>query len=136
MWKKATIALSVIISLGLIWGALSINKNDSSDVQSSVNTIREENGVQYIRILARGGYFPRQITAKANMPTVLELETRGTYDCSSALTIPQLNYRKILPATGITKIEVPNDLAINSLDILCGMGMYRSVVNFGGGDGT
>lgn len=130
MWKKATIILSIVISLGLIWVALSGNKDESSNLQTSSSVVREENGVQYIRILARGGYSPKQITAKANMPTVVEVETKGTYDCSAALTIPQLDYNKFLPATGVTTIEVPKNLAVNSLDITCSMGMYSSVINF------
>jgi plastocyanin domain-containing protein len=130
MWKKATIALSIIISLGLVWGIISINKDDPSNLQTNSNIVREENGVQYIRILARGGYSPKQITAKANMPTVLEIETKGTYDCSAALAIPKLGYQQFLPPTGVTKVEVPQNLASDSLDITCSMGMYSSVINF------
>lgn len=130
MWKKITILLSTIISLGLIWLSISVNTDGSPGLQTGPNVLREENGVQYIRILARAGYSPKQITAKANMPTVLEIETKGTYDCSAALTIPKLDYQKFLPANGITKIEVSKSLATGSFDILCSMGMYSSEINF------
>lgn len=129
MWKNATIVLSIIICFGLIWGILSSN-NDQLNVQTDFVPVREENGTQYIHILARGGYFPRQIKAKANMSTMLEIETKGTYDCSAALTIPKLGYQKFLPGTGITNIEIPKNVAINSLDILCSMGMYHTTINF------
>lgn len=131
MRKKAIITLCTLISIWLIWGALSTGNVEPTSAQTSSTAVREEDGIQYIRILARGGYSPRQITAKANIPTVLEIETKGTYDCSSALTIHQLNYQKFLPATGVIKIEVPKNLAVNTLDILCSMGMYSAMVNFG-----
>lgn len=129
MWKNTTIVLSIIICFGLIWGILTSN-SDQTSTQADFTAVREENGTQYIHILARGGYFPRQITAKANMPTILEMETKGTYDCSAALTIPKLNYQKFLPGTGITNIEIPKNMATNSLDVLCSMGMYHATVNF------
>lgn len=131
MLQKFIVALGIFISLGLVWAALSVNPEQEGSLQGNSNVVREENGTQYIRITARGGYSPDQITAKANMPTVLEIETKGTYDCSSSLNIPKLNYREFLPATGITKIDVPQNLTTAPLDILCGMGMYTSTINFG-----
>ncbi len=128
MSPKIIVAVSIIISAGLIWAGLSMRGNEQMPAEKT-EAVREENGVQYIRVLARGGYSPSQITAKANMPTVLEIETKGTYDCSASLTIPQLNYQKFLPATGITKVEIPKNLAMNSLDLVCSMGMYSSTVN-------
>lgn len=125
--KKILITLSIALSLGLIWVALSTNGEPAT--QSS-DVVRVENGTQYIRIVARGGYSPKQISATANMLTVLEIETKGTYDCSAALTIPKLGYSQFLPPTGVTKIEVPKNLATNSLDVTCSMGMYNSVINF------
>ena len=131
MLQKIIITLGIVLSLGLIWGALSINPEQGTIAVNSGNVVREENGVQYIKILARGGYSPKQINAKANMPTVLEIETKGTYDCSASLTIPQLNYKKFLDPTGLVKIDVPKDQAQGPLNILCSMGMYSSTINFG-----
>jgi plastocyanin domain-containing protein len=131
MLQKIIITLGIVISLGLIWGALSINPEQGTTTANSGSVVREENGVQYIKILARGGYSPKQINAKANMPTVLEIETKGTYDCSASLTIPQLNYQKFLDPTGLVKIDVPKDEAKGPLNILCSMGMYSSTINFG-----
>lgn len=130
MWKKATIALSIVISLGLIWGALSFNGKEQSSQQNDTQSIRQEDGAQVIHILARGGYSPQQITAKAGVPTILEVETKGTYDCSAAFTIPQLSYQKHLPPSGVTKIEIPSTSATGSLTGLCAMGMYSFSINF------
>lgn len=128
--QKIIIALSVMMSVGIIWIAFNFNGNDSTPLPSSNAVVREENGVQYIRVLARSGYSPRQITAKADVPTVLEIETKGTYDCSAAFTLPQLGYQEFLPATGITKIEIPKELAMNSITGLCSMGMYSFTLDF------
>ncbi len=125
--KKIFITLSIVLSLGLIWVALSMN---SEPATQGLDVVRIENNTQYIRILARGGYSPKQINATANMPTVLEIETKGTYDCSAALTIPKLGYSQFLPPSGVTKVEVPKNQTSDSLDLTCSMGMYNSVINF------
>lgn len=130
MLEKVILTLSILISLAVISVAFSMNNDEPLPFNSTASVVREENGIQYIRIFAQGGYTPNQITAKANIPTVLEVETKGTYDCSAALSIPQLNYRQFLPATGVTKIEVPSHLALNTLDVLCSMGMFSSVIHF------
>lgn len=130
MLQKVIITLSVFLSFGLIWLALSFDNGGQANVSGNIDAVREENGVQYIRVLARGGYTPNQINAKANMPTVLEIETQGTYDCTAGVVIPELDYQEFLPATGVTEIEIPENLAINSLNLLCSMGMYSATVEF------
>lgn len=128
--QKLIIVFSIVMSVGLIGFALNLNRNELASIPSMNQAVREENGVQYIRVQARGGYSPRMITAKADIPTVLEIETKGTYDCSAAFTIPQLGYQEFLPATGVTKIEISKELAMNSITGLCSMGMYSFTLNF------
>lgn len=126
MLQKFLVAFSIALSVGLIWFALSIG-NEPSD---PISSIRVEGGTQIIHVLARGGYSPRQIVAKADMPTVLEIETKGTYDCSLALNIPKVGFKKSLPNTGTTKIEVPREMTNGNLDGVCAMGMYSFTVDF------
>jgi hypothetical protein len=64
------------------------------------------------------------------MPTLLKINTNGTFDCSSALSIPSLNYQKYLPATGETLIEVPPQESGTTLQGTCAMGMYNFSVKF------
>lgn len=139
MAQKLILTLSVLISIGLVWGALVYEPNagggrggdnDSGTFENAPGVVREENGVQYIRIVARGGYRPTQVIAEAGVKTILEIETQGTYDCSAALNIPQLGFQQFLPATGVTPIEIPEEYATGSLNILCSMGMYRSRIDF------
>lgn len=120
------IVIILILFLGNGDGAGSNAKNNRS--VSSV--VRQENGQQMIRLLARGGYRPNVINAVAGKDSVLEIETKGTYDCSSSVSIPKLNYRSSLPATGVTKIKIPSNKAIGSMKVLCSMGMYSATINF------
>lgn len=141
MQQQTKISLSIIIVAILIGGALLLGGSTSLTTsgknqittQQNANTntnIREENGVQIIKILARGGYNPRKIMAQANKPLKIEMETKGTYDCSSAFVIPALKYQKQLPATGITTIDIPAQPADSTIQGLCAMGMYSFTVEF------
>ena len=87
-------------------------------------------GKQIITINAKGGYSPKLTTAKAVMPTVINMKTQGTFDCSSALTIPSLGISKNLPPTGETLIDVPPQNAGTTLQGHCSMGMYNFAINF------
>ena len=87
-------------------------------------------GKQIITISAKGGYSPRVTSAAAGLPTVIKMDTQGTFDCSSALIIPSLSYQKYLPPSGETLIDVPPQKAGAKLQGLCSMGMYNFTVNF------
>ncbi len=87
-------------------------------------------GKQIITIDAKGGYQPRSTTAKANIPTVIRLNTKATFDCSSAVVIPSLRYRSNLPPSGETSIDVPPQKVGSTLQGLCAMGMYNFAIHF------
>jgi plastocyanin domain-containing protein len=129
MLQKTIVTLGVLLSLGLMYIAFNIEA--TPNYLQPTEIVREENGTQYIRILARGGFSPQTVKAKANMPTVLELETKGTYDCSTAIVIPDLEYRNFLPATGVTEIEIPQEKTLSALTGSCIMGMYYFTIDFG-----
>jgi len=128
MLQKFIVTISILLSLGLIYIAFSIESPTSAPTSNQAVVI--ENGTQYINVFARAGYSPRVIKAKANMPTVLKMETKGTYDCSTAFVIPDLNYQQFLPATGITRIDIPIEKTVGSLTGTCSMGMYYFTVEF------
>ncbi len=96
----------------------------------SVNNVSFVNGKQIISVRARGGYSPRVSLARADMPTVLRMETKGTFDCSSALIIPSIDYRGYLPQAGITEIEISPQKSGTTLKGFCAMGMYSFQVKF------
>lgn len=134
------IAMLVIIVTGYI-----VTRDTSNDISSGgsgkiVNSVKVvensqqnsvmKDGVQYVTITARGGYSPRQSSAKAGAVTKLIVKTNGTYDCSAALVIHSLNYRKMLPNTGETIIDIGTPKAGDTLQGVCGMGMYSFVISF------
>ncbi len=127
---KSTI-ISILIAVVLIGGAVFLvnGKSDApqGEVKSNVTVV---DGKQIIEIDVKGGYSPRITTAKADMPTIIKMKTSGTFDCSSALTIPSIGYQKNLPQSGITDIEVPAQKVGTNLQGICSMGMYNFSVKF------
>ncbi len=98
--------------------------------QGDTSAVREENGKQIIHIVAGHGYNPRLIAAKANKPTILEMELSAAYDCSAGLRIPALNVQQFLKTDGLTLITVPPQEAGSTLTGLCSMGMYKFDIKF------
>lgn len=123
------ILIAVVVISGLIFfNEKSLNsKNPDSKTANNVSLVE---GKQIITITAKGGYLPRISSAKADVPTTLKIDTKGTFDCSTALSIPSLNYYKNLPPTGETLIAVPPQKPGTSLKGICSMGMYNFSVNF------
>jgi len=127
------VSASIIGTAILIGGALILsvgNGNSEGDVAVAADNISIVDGVQIINISAKGGYSPRTTSAKADTPTLLKVATTGTFDCSSALTIPTIGYSANLPSTGLTEISVPPQKAGTTMRGLCSMGVYNFVVNF------
>ena len=129
--KQSTI-IALIIGGAFVIGAffLSQGKTTTSAAVAPVNNVTIENGKQIVTISAKGGYSPRISKAKADMPTTLRISTNGTFDCSSSLNLPSMNYQKNLPATGVTDVELPAQKAGSTFEGLCGMGMYRFQITF------
>ncbi len=119
--------IAILVAALLIGGALFFGKKPST---TSVNNVTIVEGNQIIEIGAKGGYSPQQTVAKADVPTILKVTTRGTFDCSAALTIPSLNYSTMLQPSGEVLIEVPPQKAGSTLQGICGMGMYNFQVQF------
>ena len=97
---------------------------------SQANNVTQVEGKQVIEITAKGGYSPNRSVAKANVPTVLKVRTKGTFDCSAALKSPAVGYNKILPASADTLIEIPPQKSGAVVQGLCAMGMYSFQLHF------
>ncbi len=127
---------SIIITLVLLAGIVFIFTRSSkpSDnpkaINQSLRNVKIKDGIQYITIDAKSGYSPQESTAQAGIPTKLIVATNGTYDCSASLAINSLNFRKVLPQTGETEIDIGIPKAGEPLRGVCGMGMYNFVINF------
>jgi plastocyanin domain-containing protein len=120
---------TIIITLGLVVaiGIIFVGGRKNSE---SVQNIEIRDGVQYITINAKGGYYPRESTAKAGIPTKLIVKTDDTYDCSSALVVRSVGFQEILPKTGKTEIDLGIPKTGVPIEGICGMGMYSFNVNF------
>ena len=127
-----SIIISVVAVVLLIGGSFFLfrdNQNGSAaqDTSSNVSIV---DGKQIIEINAKGGYSPRTTTAKADIPTVLRVKTKGTFDCSAALKIPSIKYKNILPASGNTDINIPSQKSGSTIQGLCYMAMYSFIIKF------
>lgn len=127
--KKSTVklvfgAFLLVFSLIGIFFVVTWQKGNTVLAQS------EQNGTQIITIDTKGGYYPNNVIAKANIPTIIRFKTDNTYDCSAALYIKDLNVSQVLPPTGQTDIKVEAQAAGKQITGSCSMGMYGFRVTF------
>jgi plastocyanin domain-containing protein len=97
----------------------------SVDTAGPPTSAKVENGVQIVDLVAKGGYSPRTIQVQPNLPIKLKVETKNTFDCSSAFQIPSLKIAKSLPANGTTEFDIPALSPGQSLEGNCSMYMYK-----------
>lgn len=124
------ILISTILAIALIGGAILLSRGGAGAGAASENNVSIVDGKQIIEIDAKGGYAPRNTVAQANIPTLIKVKTRGTFDCSSALIIPSIGYRANLPPSGETIIELPPQKEGSTMQGLCAMGMYNFIISF------
>jgi plastocyanin domain-containing protein len=130
---KKVFVISTLLTIGSVVGIILLLQNNGTStttVASGQSNVSVVDGKQVIQIDAKGGYAPRNTVAKANMPTTLNVQTSGTFDCSSALVIPSIKYRTNLPPSGVTPIEIPPQPAGTTLKGVCSMGMYSFAIAF------
>lgn len=127
---KPTI-LAIIAVVVLIGGiALLSNTNSATDESlSNPENVHMVNGVQIIDISVKGGYHPQVSNAKAGMPTIVRFNTKGTYDCSSAVRIPSIGFSSYLQPSSSTDVDLGSP-SVSTLQGTCGMGMYSFQINF------
>ncbi|MSU56000.1 MAG: hypothetical protein EXS51_01685 [Candidatus Taylorbacteria bacterium] len=123
-------AFSIIIAGLLIGGAILLTGNKTGDTEGSRSNVTVADGKQIVEVTAGNGYSPNLTVAKADMPTVLRMETVNSFSCASALVIPKLGVRKNLPSSGTTDIDIPPQKAGSTLQGLCAMGMYNFSIKF------
>lgn len=121
--------LSIIFSLLIIAGAIFLTGGGEVVTDGSVETTVVGDR-QYIDMVAKGGYSPKVINAKADMPLTIKMKTANTFDCSAFVVIPAISYRGTLNLDGTTEIPIPAQKSGTTIAGSCGMGMYGFTVNF------
>ncbi len=124
--------ISIIMVVVLTGAAILVTKTNSQNQASTqvvASNVTVKEGKQIITINAKGGYQPQKSIAKAGIPTIIQFDTNGTFDCSSSVRIPSMNISKVLPQTGSTDIDIGTQQA-GTLQGTCGMGMYDFTVEF------
>ena len=87
--------------------------------------------VQAIQISATPtAYEPNITIARANMPSVIQLNSQNNYGCTRELRIPAFNVQATLPNTGQEQIKLSAQAKGSVLDAVCSMGMYRFSIRF------
>lgn len=127
-----TTVIAVVAAVLIVGGALVYaSTRDSQQAQQAApaNNVTVVDGKQIIDLTAKGGYSPLQSVAKAGMPTILRVSTKGTFDCSSALRIPSMDISRNLPQSGSTEIDLGTP-QLGTLQGTCGMGMYPFEISF------
>lgn len=130
---QKSIIISIIISLSIIGAAYYYSSDKTSDVGDNVSksfdqqasNVEIKDGIQYVTILAKGGYSPRVSKIEPNIPTKLIVKTDNTYDCSSSLVIRSIGYRKILQPSGEEIIDIGSPESGTKISGTCSMGMYN-----------
>lgn len=90
--------------------------------------IVDPTGTQHIRIDVKSeSYSPARVSARAGLPTMLTLVTKGLRACTNGFVIPSANLERSLPETGETVIDL-GKLAAGRLEYICSAGMYGGVI--------
>ncbi|KKR09433.1 MAG: hypothetical protein UT43_C0009G0013 [Parcubacteria group bacterium GW2011_GWC1_39_29] len=128
-----TIGITIIVVVVVFGGfmAISLLNSGSKNITSGngVDSVSIVDGKQIIKIRAKGGYQPRGSLAKAGLPTIIEFDSRGTFDCSSFIRIPSMNISRSLSSSEITYVDLGTPSVVK-LQGSCGMGMYPFEINF------
>ncbi len=130
MNQKILIGITTFLGTAILVGVLTWSGPTQSKPADTGATVTQENGIQVIHILARGGYSPRIVNAQAGIPTRLDVETKGTYDCSAAVSIPALGIQELLSRTGTKSFSIPAQEKGAKIDGTCSMGMYSFTLMF------
>ena len=121
--------LVIVSALYFSKRASSTNSGASAERTEYADNVATVDGRQIIRITAKGGFYPVHSIGKAGIPTILRVDTNGTFDCSSTIRIPTMNISKSLPMSGTTDIDIGTQKVGNFYGT-CGMGMYPFDIEF------
>lgn len=121
--------IAIVFALVLVGGAFVLTRGSGNEEIVPGSNVSVVDGKQIIQITAKGGYTPGRSVAKAGIPTILRIDTKATFDCSSAVRIPSMDINRNLPPSGTTDIDLGTPVA-GVFQGSCGMGMYPFEIDF------
>jgi len=132
---KPFIVLGIVVAVvvgslyALVRWTNSTPNQQGTSVKTDTSVVTMEGDTQVVTILARGGYFPNKVSAKAGINTVLRMKVGNSFDCSSSVRIDAINYNQRLNPGETTDIQlgVPSKGPLNGM---CSMGMYGFEIDF------
>lgn len=127
--QKIYIIFAAIVLVGVFLIMFSSNGESTPTAPAQIDS-EIVGDVQTVRVTAKNGYSPTVINAKAGLETKLVVKTNGTFDCSSAITIPKLKISEFLPPTGEKTFDLGKQKAGTTLTGTCTMGMYSFRIKF------
>ena len=122
--------ISIVLSIAIVGGAFYfVTKTPevslgNTEVAQTQNTEMRD-GVQYVTLTAKGGYFPKLSSIKPDIPTKLIVKTSGTYDCSASLVMRSVGFQKVLGPTQEEIIDLGTPKSGEKIQGVCSMGMYN-----------
>lgn len=128
MMKKIILLTLSAVLLGLLLYRLT---QRAEPMMTQANNVVLVDGQQIIQInVSDTAYLPTQTIAAANLPSMLQLNSKNNYGCTRTLMVSELNHRVMLPITGVSQIDLGTHQTGDELNGVCGMGMYRFSIKF------
>lgn len=75
------------------------------------------------------GYSPNNLAVKAGSSVTLRLVNNGGGGCTQSFTIPKLGLQRVVPLGSSDTIQFTAPSKPTQLAFMCGMGMFRGVIN-------
>ena len=129
LMKIAAIAL-ILLALFNLKNTLSLagvnlNFNLGSQGQTSTQAITENPTIEFLQ----NGYSPTNISVKAGTTVKLNLKNSSGAGCIQSFVIPKLGIQKVVPLGKTEQIAFTAPADKGVITFMCGMGMYRGVIN-------
>lgn len=128
--KIAAIALILLALFNLrnTLGLAGINLNFKPQQTSFVADASQASDKQTIEFLSNS-YSPNSISVKAGTEVNLTLKNTSGAGCIQSFVIPSLGIQKIVPVGRTEQIAFTAPARKGVITFMCGMGMYRGVIN-------
>lgn len=113
------------MTIDKLWGSVYCTFSFCSETSYAQKAFVSNNPTIY---LMPYGYEPRSLTVNAGKPVQLQLVNKGGAGCIQVFTIPQLNIEKLVTNNATDTITFTAPDQPGELAFMCGMGMYRGVI--------